>query len=50
MKIMAFIGVMWTAAGLIGAFVPDAAFHVYFGTEDGAAAWHKKHSEKGAPK
>lgn len=44
---MAFIGAMWTAAVLAGSMVPGVAFHVYFGTEDGAMAWHKKHHKEG---
>lgn len=50
MKALTLIGAAFVIASLAGAFIPGAAFHVYFGTEDGARAWHRKHVEpKEAP-
>lgn len=41
MKTLAFIGAVWTLVILVFSFTPGLAFHLYAGTEDGAAKWHQ---------
>lgn len=42
MRALALIGALFIFSCVIGAVVPGAAFHVYFGTEEGAAKWHRQ--------
>lgn len=42
------LGVAFCIAFIAGACVPGLEFHMFFGTESGAAAWHQElaHKEK----
>ena len=45
MRVLAIIGAVFLIFSLLASLVPGAAFHVYFGTEDGAKKWHAKNSK-----
>lgn len=45
MRVLAIIGGTFLVCVFLGAAVPGVAYHVYFGTEDGATEWHQKHAQ-----
>ncbi|WP_168162353.1 hypothetical protein [Acidovorax sp. KKS102] len=45
MSALAIIGATFLCAVFAGAVIPGVAYHVYFGTEDGALEWHQKHAQ-----
>lgn len=45
MKVLAIIGGTFLLAVFAGALIPGVSYHVYFGTDEGALEWHRKHAQ-----
>ena len=45
MRMLALIGGAFLLAVFAGALIPGVSYHVYFGTDEGAIEWHRKHAQ-----
>lgn len=45
MRVLAIIGGTFLLASFAGALIPGVSYHVYFGTDEGAMEWHRKHAQ-----
>ena len=44
-RVLVIIGGTFLLAVFAGALIPGVSYHVYFGTDEGAMEWHRKHAQ-----